>query len=256
MRGGFSRQGQLKSAATLPHRSADDAEQELVSLLVTDTDRLLAQTSASCTPGRSSASAADLRRAALLHRSGRTISRRHATRFGLSLLAAFVEVYRPTAHDRLSCRVISAATSSGDMAVVSTIVVASASQLIAWSKSWRLCCRQPAAALSIVSSLILRRCSASSTCIVKPCSRWPRFLRPVASSLQYSFMITVCGTTTCIAKFGAHLGQRGDTQTPPRDPFLEVRDGSMSTHRMPQHGSNLLGVKQHAPNLDWLSPAF
>ena len=53
MRRGFSRQGQLESAAPLPHRSADDAEQESVSPLATDTDRLPAQTSASCTPGRS-----------------------------------------------------------------------------------------------------------------------------------------------------------------------------------------------------------
>jgi len=60
MRRGSSRQGQLESAAPLPHRSADDAEQESVSPLATDTDRLPAQTSASCTPGRSSASVADL----------------------------------------------------------------------------------------------------------------------------------------------------------------------------------------------------
>src|SRR5215212_7441801 len=38
MRRGFSRQGQLEIAAPLPHRSADDAEQELVSPLATDID--------------------------------------------------------------------------------------------------------------------------------------------------------------------------------------------------------------------------
>src|SRR5829696_1710401 len=38
MRRGFSRQGQLEIAAPLPHRSADDAEQESVSPLATDID--------------------------------------------------------------------------------------------------------------------------------------------------------------------------------------------------------------------------